>query len=221
MADEKVHVYAHMMSEPSRAIIAFCKMNNIPHEVHIVDLAKGEQKSPEYEKINPQKKVPAIVHGDFKLFESHSILVYLARVFQVEDHWYPDDPKEQAKVNCYLHWHHSNLRQAGGYYEWKAIRTRFHGEPPNPEKESYYYGFVESSLNFIENNLSENSYVANTSYPTIADISCFCHMMMYHMVKLDFDAYPRIKAWMERLQASNQALVEVHEPLLKFIEESL
>ncbi|XP_074333592.1 glutathione S-transferase T1-like isoform X2 [Apium graveolens] len=57
-------------------------------------------------------KLPAIVHGSYKLFESHAILIYLACSFPgVADHWYPSDIQKKAKIHSMLDWHQSNLRQ--------------------------------------------------------------------------------------------------------------
>ncbi|XP_055961534.1 glutathione S-transferase T1-like, partial [Mercurialis annua] len=60
----------------------------------------------------PTRKLPAIVDGRFKLFESHAILIY---VFPgVPDHWYPADVFKRAKIHSVLDWHHSNLRRGAG-----------------------------------------------------------------------------------------------------------
>ena len=63
----------------------------------MVDIAKGEHKTPEYLAKNPNGEVPAIKDGDFLLGESHAILRYLATSRDVADHWYPTDPKKRAR----------------------------------------------------------------------------------------------------------------------------
>ena len=79
---------------------------------------KKENKSDEYGKVNPIKKVPAIQEIDARtgevllnLGESHAIMRYLATVYKVDDHWYPQsDFKQQARINEYLDQHHTWLR---------------------------------------------------------------------------------------------------------------
>ena len=103
-------IYLDWMSQPSRALVAFCLMNKIPYEVVETKIAEGKTRSPEFKMINPLGKVPAIDDDGFKLFESHTILRYLARKHNVPTHWYPTDPKGMALVDRYLDWHHSYLR---------------------------------------------------------------------------------------------------------------
>src|ERR1700748_2718272 len=56
----------------------------LPYEVHLVDFAKNDQKSPEFESLNPNGKIPAMIDPDgpggrpIGLFESGAILLYLA-----------------------------------------------------------------------------------------------------------------------------------------------
>ncbi|KAF2313288.1 hypothetical protein GH714_010155 [Hevea brasiliensis] len=111
----ELKVYGHRASQPSRAIMIFCKANNIEFEEVTIDLSKGQHKSPEYKEINPMGQVPAIIHGELQLFESHAILTYLASAFPgVADHWYPTDLVKRAKIHSVLDWHHSNLRRGSG-----------------------------------------------------------------------------------------------------------
>lgn len=53
----------------------------LPYRVHAIDLMKGEQKQPEYLKLNPNGRIPTIVdtdENDLTIFESGAVLIYLA-----------------------------------------------------------------------------------------------------------------------------------------------
>ncbi|MFB2937006.1 glutathione S-transferase family protein [Aerosakkonemataceae cyanobacterium BLCC-F154] len=54
---------------------------DVPFEFVLLDMKNGEHKEPEYLAINPFAKVPAIVDGDFQLWESGAILLYLAEKY--------------------------------------------------------------------------------------------------------------------------------------------
>ncbi len=73
-------------------MLAFCLLNKIPHEVVETRIFRLEHTTEEFRKINPFMKVPAIVHNDFCLDESHAILRYLCSVFPVKNYLYPKDP---------------------------------------------------------------------------------------------------------------------------------
>jgi glutathione S-transferase len=70
----------------------------LPYEVHLVNLLAGDQKAPEYLKINPNGRIPTIVDrdaGDFAVFESGAILIYLA---EKTGRLMPTDPKGRSRV---------------------------------------------------------------------------------------------------------------------------
>lgn len=78
--------------------------------------------SPEFAKINPNKKVPAILHGDLNLAESHAILRYLARTFNAPEQWYPrNDLKKAAKIDEYLDYHHTGTRRFSNLVFWSLF----------------------------------------------------------------------------------------------------
>ena len=68
---------------------------------------------PNYETLNPNKKVPTFVHEKFTLFESHAICKYMVRKFgTLPEHLalYPqDDLKTMAKIDCWLDWKSATL----------------------------------------------------------------------------------------------------------------
>ncbi len=59
----------------------FEELGSPPHELKVLNLKKGEHKSPEYLAINPMGKVPTIVHGDTPVTEGAAIALYLADLF--------------------------------------------------------------------------------------------------------------------------------------------
>jgi glutathione S-transferase len=67
----------------SRAAIVrwYLEELRIPYEFVVIDLEAGEQKQPHFLAVNPFGKVPAIVDGDFKLWESGAILLYLSQKY--------------------------------------------------------------------------------------------------------------------------------------------
>ena len=56
----KLILYVDMMSQPSKALVAFCRLNGIEHELRMISVMKAEFKSKDYAKINPAMQVPAI-----------------------------------------------------------------------------------------------------------------------------------------------------------------
>ena len=89
-------IYVDWVSQPARAVVSFCRLNNIPFEAREIRIFKMQHMTDEYAKINPQMKVPAIQEVDSRtgevllnLSESHAIMRYLARTRNVPEHWYP------------------------------------------------------------------------------------------------------------------------------------
>ncbi|KAL6556385.1 hypothetical protein OROGR_005673 [Orobanche gracilis] len=193
-------LYVDRVSQPSRAILIFCKANGIEFEEVKTELAKKQHRSPEFAEINPMKQVPAIVHGDFKLFESHAILTYLASAFPgVADHWYPVDVRKRAKIHSVLDWHHSNLRRGSvGYAFNDSIAVAF-GLPLNPKAAAEGEKLLSASLATIKTYWLEEDkpFLLGNSEPSIADLSLVCEIM-----QLEDPALPSIH--MSLSEASDQ-----------------
>ena len=110
MRDQPLRLYGTYMSQPTRTVAEFLKLNEIPFD-HTPVLPFGEEnKTPEFLAISPAGTIPAITHGDFHLYEAFAVIRYLARVYEINNHWWPIDPQQEALLECYLHWHHSNTR---------------------------------------------------------------------------------------------------------------
>lgn len=83
-----IHLYYSPMSSAARVYWALEELG-VPFEKHKLDLLAGDQKKPEFLAINPNGKVPALVDGDAKIFESLAILVWLGERYGVEKGLWP------------------------------------------------------------------------------------------------------------------------------------
>ena len=83
-------------------VSVFLEEVGLPYTVHHIDLGKGDQKKPEFLRICPNGRIPAIVdrgNGDFAVFETGAILLYLARK---TGKLLPKDEKGESRVTQWL-----------------------------------------------------------------------------------------------------------------------
>merc|ERR1712136_7950 len=101
-------LYKMDFSPPARLAWLAAKIYNVPTELVDVDLSKAEQFDPEFLKVNPNHQVPAFDHDGKYVTESREIAKYFHENFNTDleknDHWYPSDREERAKVQEWLNW---------------------------------------------------------------------------------------------------------------------
>jgi len=213
----KLKLYLDNLSQPCRAINAFCLINKIPHEIKFVSLIANDHNKAEYEFINPFGKIPAINDDGFNLFESHAILRYLARTRKTPDHWYPADPKKVALIDAYLDWHHTGIRKATQFFFVKA-KIEIPGlsyKSFNEEEVTKQFQLACDAMEKIW--LKDEKFIGGASDISIADLSAFCELKQLLTIDYDFSAYPKIDAWMKKIWEIEE-VKKVHETLIKFKE---
>ncbi|KAJ8538647.1 hypothetical protein K7X08_029943 [Anisodus acutangulus] len=220
-------LYVDRVSQPSRALLIFCKLNGIEFEEVPIELAKGQHRSPEFAEINPMKAVPAIVHGTFTLLESHAILRYLASAFpEVADHWYPTDLHKRAKIESVLDWHHSNLRRGSVGYVLNSTLAPAIGWPLNPQAAAQGEKVLLASLSTIDTFWlqKDGSFLLGNSQPSIADLSLVCEIMQLEVLdEKDRDRllspHKNVLKWIDEVKnATAPHFDEIHTTLFKVKE---
>ncbi|KAL5174241.1 Glutathione S-transferase T1 [Glycine soja] len=228
----KLKVYADRMSQPSRAVLIFCRFNGIDFEEIKVDISKRHHLSPEFREINPLQKVPAIVHGSFNLSESHAILVYLASAFPgIADHWYPSNLFRRAKINSVMDWHHSNLQHGAdrstppftANYVINTVLGPATGRPLSPKAAAEAEKVLLSSLSKLENIWlnGDGHFLLGVSQPSIAYLSMVCELMQLEVLDEKdrsriLSPYKKVLQWIEDTRtATNPHFEEVHNILYR------
>jgi glutathione S-transferase len=159
MADKLVFYHNPM----SRGRIVHWMLEEVgaPYETKVLDLAKGEHKTPAYLAVNPMGKIPAIVHGDTVVTETAAICAYLADAFPSAKLAPP--PGDRAR-GTYYRW----LFFGAGCFE-PAIVDRLTARPPVERESALSYGNYETTLATLETALAPGPWILGERF-SAADV---------------------------------------------------
>jgi len=179
-----------------RKACALAKYLNSPVEFVRVDLGKGENKTPAYLAINPNGKVPALTDGGTRLWESHAIMVYLARAAG-SDLWPTDD--RQIEVLRWLCWNSEHFtRHAGALYFQNIIKPNFLGGAPDAKAIEEATGFFKQFAQVLNDHLRGRKFLVGDAL-TVADFSVAVTLPYADKAKIPVGEFPEIERWHARL----------------------
>ena len=169
-----------------------CSLLGLDLKLIPVDLMAGAHKASPFIELNPFGQVPVLEDGDIVLRDSQAILVYLARKYGGET-WLPTDALEMATVVNWLMVAENEIARGPGD---ARLHVKF-GFPVDAEKAREN---AAHTLALLEAHLSKNDWLA-LDHPTIADIACMPYVALGHEGGVPHDAYPTIRAWIDRIKA--------------------
>jgi len=217
-----VHLYGIMLSQPTRSVFWFCKINAIPMEFHEVNLAAGEQRSKEFTKINPHQKVPVVLYQGKAYYESHTIIRMLAQNFPIANNWYPSEFEKRLEVEQYLDWHHLNTRKACATLVFLKFFLPMRGKPVPEERVKEAEKDVHLCLKAINNIfLSGKEFISGDS-PSVADLFAYNEIIQMDLINGEHrndKKYPNVVAWLHRVSLLPEHN-EMYEPLRLLIPSS-
>ena len=185
-------VYINERSGNSYKPLLLLSILGIRYEAVSIDLAKREQKRPEYLKINPRGQVPALDDGGTLVWDSTAILVYLARKYG-GDEWLPTDPGAMSHVTQWLAFAQNEI-----HYGLQFARAIRHFGRPGNLQECQAYG--RNALAVLDGWLTSNRWLA-LGRMTIADIACYPYVALSPDADIDLGAYRSVMAWIDRVKA--------------------
>ena len=216
MDNYKLKIYGDYSSQPSRAVMGLCKINKIPFEFVEIRVGKKEHLTEAYKKICPALIVPSIVETDirtgeeFKLFESHAILRYLAQSRGLADHWFPKDPAVRGRVNQYLDWHHTYLRQGVGFNIYKRLFSpMIYGTKATEDELQFFQVYLKRSLDLMERWLTQTEYLCSNEI-SIADLSAACELIQGRFIQIELSKWPHVQKWLDKIIFGIPELKEIH-----------
>ena len=177
----------------------------IDYNVHAIDIGKDEQYAPEFLKISPNNKIPAIVDHDtgVSLMESGAIMVYLA---EKHGRFLPEGLAARAEVMQWLMW------QMGGFGPMAGQAHHFLHF--NPGKAAYaeerFRAEVKRLYGVLDKQLERRDHICGAY--SIADMACWPWVSRYEWQQIDLADYPNVRAWYQRLRARDAVQKGYHVP---------
>lgn len=199
----------HLWSTPNGyKILLFLEETGLPYRMIPVNIGKGEQFTPEFLRISPNNKIPALVDdapqagsSPISIFESGAILLYLA---EKTGKFLASDLAGRVEVIQWLFWQVANLGPMAG--------QNGHFNVYAPEKVPYaikrYVNETNRLYAVMNKRLSDREYLAGNY--SIADMASYPWIVPYRSHEQNLDDFPNLKRWFEAIQA-RPATVRAYE----------
>jgi GST-like protein len=181
-------------------ITMFLEEVGLPYEIRPVNISKGEQFAPEFLRIAPNNRIPAIVDREplgggepISIFESGAILEYLA---DKTGRFLPKEPRGRYETLQWLYWQMGNLGPMLG--------QNHHFSQYAPEKLPYaierYRKETERLYGVLDERLGDRDFVAGAAY-SIADMASYPWIVPHERQGMNLAEFPNLQRWFEAIRA--------------------
>ena len=166
----------------------------LDYTVHTIDITKGEQFSPEFVKINPNSKIPAIVDrdADLTVFESGAILIYLA---EKTGKLLATETKQRFQTIEWLMLQMGSIGPMFGQYN----HFNKYAKEKIPYAIDRYQTETLRLYEVLNTQLGKTEYISGSDY-SIADIAIYPWIAAYRFMELSLDKYSALQRWYETIK---------------------
>lgn len=202
-ADSNVIQYYGLPTPNGVKVTIMLEETGLPYEAHLVDFGSDDQKSPEFESLNPNGKIPAIIDPDgpggkpLALFESGAILLYLA---DKTGKFVPADSARRWETIAWLMW---QMGGVGPMFGQVGFFNKFAGKDYEDKRpRDRYVAESKRLLGVLDGRLEGRPWIMGDDY-TIADIAALGwvrNLIGYYEARdlVEFDTFKKVAAWLDR-----------------------
>jgi glutathione S-transferase len=193
----QLSIWGRLNSINVQKVLWLCEDMQLPFHRIDAGMEFGVNKTEEYKSKNPNGLVPTINDDGFILWESHSIMRYLARKYDVTNSLYPEDLQASAKVDQWLDWYNT--------VAWPLMKPLFWGWIRTPEAQRNLQDLETARQNFIQvlsmldQQLSKTPFIAGQTF-TMADISIALVCYRWFNLPIERSAMQHLDAWYASVQ---------------------
>ncbi len=163
------------------------------------DIFKGEHKTDEFSELNPNQKIPVLINGDFVMWESNAILLYLAKKFSPNP-YISDNPEKYGTICQWVFFGKTsidpNLAMA------RYLKSCVPDYDPKDLEKMHVQG--NAALKILDDYLFNKNFLAGDY--SIADIACYPYIMLSHEGGFDISQFANVKKWTENMENTERFL---------------
>ncbi|MEL6978786.1 MAG: glutathione binding-like protein, partial [Pseudomonadota bacterium] len=167
-----------------------------PYRLRPVDIGAGDQFAPDFLKISPNNRMPAIVDpdpparygpGPLSVFESGAILRYLG---EKTGRFWPEDPRLQSQAEEWLYWQVGNLGPMAGQH------SHFWNYAPkdNAYAAARYAREYDRTLGVLDRWLEDRAFILGDEY-SVADMASFPWVLIAKAMGRSLEPFPHLARW--------------------------
>ena len=176
----------------------------LPYKTHLIDIGAGEQFHPDFLKIAPNNRMPAIVDPEgpdgspISIFESGAILQYLARK---TGQFCGRTERERIAVDQWLMWQMGGLGPMAGQAH-HFLKYAPHRDPPNdlPYAKDRYRKETARLYGVMDRQLADHAYLAG-NFVSIADFACWGWASLWEGQQQTLEDKPHFTRWLDQMSA--------------------
>jgi glutathione S-transferase len=171
----------------------------LPCEKVKIDLQQGGAKKPEFLKLNPNAKVPVLVHDGTPIWESAAITMYLGELFGVEKKLYPAPGPKRGEAMKWIVWTNVTLGDAVGRFTRNTMSWGAPAEQQNAKAGEAARADIGHCLRILDDALVGKKFLVGDY--TLADAHLGSLLSWVRHMQIDFTPYANVNAWTERWTA--------------------
>jgi glutathione S-transferase len=206
-----IKIYGSLTSRATRNLWMLDELG-VDYEHVVIDMAKEENRSPAFLKINPAGKIPALTDGDAALSESLAINLYLAQKYGGKTGLWPEDDAGRARCMQWSVWAAGELEPVAFA---RVVEVVFKEEAGRDQ--DLLNTMAEKAgpmMDLINGTLEESEYLAGPAF-TVADLNVACVMEYLDLSQFKFTPWPKAEAWFQRTynRPANKKIQDARAPL--------
>jgi glutathione S-transferase len=171
----------------------------VPFERVTLDLKKGDTRKPDFIKLNPNAKVPVLVHDGTVMWESAALTLYLGEAFGVDRKLYPAAGPRRGEAMKWIVWTNVTLGDAVGRWarntqKWVPV------EQHNAKAGEAAKAETVECLKTLDGALEGRAFLLGADY-SLADTHVNSFVDWIRHMGVDFSTYDNLNAWSNRCAA--------------------
>lgn len=193
MSTPAITLYSFPLSGHAHRVTLMLSLLGLPYRRVDVDLRGGEHKQPPFLALNAFGQVPVLEDEGAVIADSNAILVYLAKRYQGQARWLPEDALGAAAVQ-----------------RWLSVAAGQLASGPNAARLATLFGVPDPGgaaqarthalLAVMDTELGRRDWLAGEA-ATIADVACYAYVALAPEGNVSLQDYPRVRAWLARVEA--------------------